>query len=102
MPLTSDERLPSEPSGEPRLVEAEVVGMERPASRWARFKTRLLLAAVLGMLGLLFTTAGVVLTLTLIGAVAGIPLILVGFALLAAMVWILFGGGSVRLYGTRR
>lgn len=96
------ERLPSERPDEPREVEAEVVGLERPASFWSRLKSRLALAAVLGVLGLGFLAAGLVLTLTVIGALAGIPLMFVGLALLAGMVFTLFGGGSIRLLGPRR
>jgi len=45
---------------------------------------------------------GVVLTLTVVGALAGIPLILVGLGLMIAAFFLPLGGGSVKFQTFRR
>lgn len=66
-----------------------------------RFHAPLLLRAIASVLlalgGLAALAVGAVLTLTIVGAWAGIPLLLLGLALLLLAVVTLFGGGKFTL-----
>ncbi len=79
---------PLEP-GKPKVVEGEIVGLERRPSLWRRLMARLTMTAIVGCLGLAFCLAGVVLTVTIVGAPAGLPLLLIGLALLGAALLVL-------------
>ena len=89
---------------EPRVVEGEVVGSPRPANpasggTWlGRLAARAALAAVLGLVSLALLAVGALLTVTVVGAVVGVPLLLLGLALLAVAVWIFFGGGTMTVW----
>jgi len=84
-----------------RVVEGEIVGgpgggaPPRGGSRLERLALRAGLAAVLGVIALALIAAGALLTMTIVGAVVGVPLALLGLALGAAAVWILIGGGTL-------
>jgi hypothetical protein len=81
---------------EPRLVEAEVVGLEPPPpSLWQRIKARLKVSLFLAALGLALFIGGLFFTLTLVGAPIGVPLMIVGALCVLAAFWILIGGGIV-------
>jgi hypothetical protein len=79
----------------PKVVEPEVVGLEKPPSWGRRLLARVGLAAVLGCLGLGLLVFGALLTATLVGAAVGVPLLLVGVVLLAGAAFVLLGGGTV-------
>ena len=82
----------------PEVIEPEIVGHEPAAPFWRRLLIRTLLALILGALGLALTVLGAALTLTVIGAPAGIPILLVGLFLLVAAVLIPFLGGARRFH----
>ncbi|MFA5976228.1 MAG: hypothetical protein WC859_08720 [Elusimicrobiota bacterium] len=83
---------------EPEVLEGEIVGLPpRPLSWWRRLLARGILAVAFGVLGLGLCALGGVLTLTIIGATIGVPLILVGLILMVIPLILLFGGGSFRV-----
>ncbi|HVC09399.1 MAG TPA: hypothetical protein VNH15_05625 [Elusimicrobiota bacterium] len=102
--MSRELRRSDENDSEPRVVEGEVVGGPRPANpagggTWlGRLAARAILAAVLGLIALALLAAGAVLTLTVVGAVVGVPLLLLGLALAAAALWIFFGGGTMTVW----
>ena len=81
------ENLPAQKSVTPELIEpsrvvdAELVGYEMPTPLWRRVLGRAVLAIVLGCIGLVMLVIGVILTITVIGAAVGIPLMLLGLIL---------------------
>lgn len=88
---------------EPDFVEAEIVydgdGSERqapppfePPGLFTRFKR--MIAGLLGLAGAILLVLGMILTSTIIGAIIGIPLILIGMALLAGAFKLAFSGSQ--------
>lgn len=98
---------------QPDFVEAEIVydgdssgrgerpferPFERPAPRpeapglFTRFKR--MIAGILGLLGAILVIPGMILTSTIIGAIIGIPLLIVGFALLFLAFKLAFSGSQ--------
>lgn len=85
-----------------RVVEPELVGLEPPPqSCWRRTLARAAFATLLGALGLALIAIGVVLTLTIVGALVGIPMIIVGSMLLIAVIFVPFGSGEMRVVSVR-
>lgn len=80
-----------------RVVEAEVVGRPKPVPLWKRAAARVAAAGALALLGLVLIGAGAFLTLTVVGAVVGIPLALAGLGLVAAAAFLLLGGGTISI-----
>lgn len=81
-----------------RVVEAEVVGHERAAApSWKNIFARMGFALVFGIAGLLLSGLGLILTLTIVGAAVGIPLLLVGLCLMAAASLLFLGGGKLKI-----
>lgn len=94
------ENLPVEREDE--VIEPEIVGMEPPrASLWRRILVRVAAGLILGILGIGLCIAGGVLTLTLIGAAIGIPLICVGVSLIVLAVFLFIGGEEARTIDLR-
>ena len=85
---------PREP--EPEVVEPEIVGLEPRPSLWRRLASRFVLCAATAALGLALIAAGVLLTLTIVGAMIGIPMILLGLGAIFLAVLLFFGGGNVK------
>lgn len=82
------------------MVEGEILSElerdnPRAGSRLERLAARAGAAVVLGVIALALVAAGALLTMTIVGAVVGVPLALLGLALGAAAVWILVGGGTM-------
>jgi hypothetical protein len=65
-----------------RIVTPEIVGNEPKPPMWRRAVDRAMLGAVMGAIGLGLIVVGVLLTATIIGALVGIPIALLGLALL--------------------
>ena len=91
---------PGQEPARPRVVEGEIIsererGSPRSGSRLERLAARAGVAVVLGVIALALVAAGALLTVTIVGAVVGVPLALLGLALGAAAVWILVGGGTM-------
>ena len=90
------EHLPAEK--EVRVVEPEIVGLELPPpSLWRRIAAKVAVSLFVGLVGLGLCAIGVVLTLTIVGAWMGIPLVLVGIGLIVFSVFLLIGGGKIRV-----
>lgn len=86
--------MPARHEPEPEVVEPEIVGLEPPPSPWwRRVLARAALAAFLSVLGAGLCLVGVILTITVVGAGIGIPLIVIGLCILVLAVIIFFGGG---------
>ena len=96
-----EERLPQKPEEESRVVEAEVVGHEPLPPLGRRVASRLAAGLVMGVLGAVLFLLGAALTLTLVGAPVGIPLMLAGLALVFAALFAPFGRGRARIISMR-
>lgn len=87
-----------EPEKAPRVVEGEIIG-PRPAAprpfQKSGILARLALAVLLGILSMGTLAVGAVLTLTIVGAVWGIPLLIVGAFMALAAGLILFGHARI-------
>jgi hypothetical protein len=90
------DRLPARRAVEPEVVEPEIVGFEQRPSLWKRIAGRMGLSLFVGALGLGLCAFGAVLTLTVVGAAIGIPLVLFGLGLILLAALLLFGGGPMR------
>lgn len=87
-----------EPEEPPRVVEGEIIGPQPKAARpfqKSGILARFALALLLGILSLGTMAVGAVLTLTIVGAVWGIPLLIVGALMALAAGLILFGHGII-------
>ena len=97
------ENFPIEHDSESRIVEPEIVGLEPPRpSLWHRIAARLAVSCLVGMVGVGLCLIGVVLTLSIIGAAVGIPMILLGIGAVGVAVLLLFGGGRMKWQFPRR
>jgi choline-glycine betaine transporter len=65
-----------------RVVDAELVGHEAKPPLLKRILARLGVSLVLGIVGALTLLAGGLLTLSIVGAAVGLPLLLIGLLLL--------------------
>lgn len=79
----------------PRVLEGEIVGHEAPKPLRRRLAERLSLVLVLSATGLVCLVLGAVLTLSIVGAPIGIPILLIGACLLLGAFFSLFGAGTV-------
>jgi len=87
------ERLPA--AREAEVIEPEIVGLEPPPpSLWRRLLVRTAMSLILGVLGIGFCLGGGVLTITVIGAGVGVPLLFLGFSLIALALLFVIGGGK--------
>ncbi|MBI4670017.1 MAG: alpha/beta fold hydrolase [Elusimicrobia bacterium] len=87
--------LPAEKPFEPEVIEPEIIGAQPPApSLWQQIITRAAISLSIGLLGILLCGAGLILTITIIGAPLGIPLILAGLAAIFIALIVLFSGGN--------
>ncbi len=94
--------LAPRPSDEEKVYDAEVVGLPPPPPPfWKRIFSRLFMTAVLILVGGGLCVAGVLLTLSIIGAVVGIPLVFAGAALILAALFLPLGAGTVRFEAFR-
>ena len=104
-----DDQLPEKsarPQGS-KIVEGEVVESgfsrggfyfeEKPVPFWKRGLRRIALGAVLIVLGLAAGVVGIVLTLSLVGAFIGIPLIFAGALFVIFGLIVILGGGQMRV-----
>lgn len=87
------ENLPVENQPEPETVEAEVVGFEPRPSLWRRILARLRFGLLLAVLGAGMILVGAVLTISIIGAPVGIPLVFIGLFFITAALFTVIGGG---------
>ena len=73
------ENLPSKRESEPEIIEPEIVGLKPPPLPWwRRLLARAAFAVFLAVFGTVLALIGVILTLTIVGAAFGIPLIIIG------------------------
>ncbi|MCX5787402.1 MAG: hypothetical protein NTX64_02670 [Elusimicrobia bacterium] len=87
-------------SGE--VLEAEVVGLEPPPPPlWRRLIARAVLSLILGGAGLVAIVIGLVLTITIVGAPMGIPLVIIGVVLCVAALLLPFSRGLMRFHVLR-
>ena len=82
---------------EPRVVEAELVGVRPETSWWRRLLARAAFSLGLGALGLGCAAVGALMTVTVIAAPVGIPLLLIGAVLVLVALFTAFGGGRVQV-----
>jgi hypothetical protein len=81
----------------PEVIEPEIVGLEPPRpGRWRRRLRTVLMAGGLALAGSGFFAVGAVLTVTIIGAPIGVPLMLFGVLLWFAF-FLVAGGNPIRL-----
>lgn len=88
----------------PRVVEGEVLGHETEPPRPFQaggVLARLALALLLSLVGLGLFVVGILLTLSIVGAVWGLPLMFLGALMAGAAGLILFGGGRLRVSAGR-
>lgn len=91
------DNLPVQRHSEPEVIEPEVVGYEKQPSWWQRFKSRALLSLIIGIVGLVLCVVGALLTISIIGVVLGIPLLLFGIAAIVMAVYLFLGGGNLKV-----
>ncbi|MDE1975738.1 MAG: hypothetical protein KGL04_06745 [Elusimicrobia bacterium] len=102
--MSGDLTRPDSREPGPRVVEGEIVGGKegrarlRGGSRLERLAARAGLSVILGLIAVALIAAGVLLTATIVGAVVGVPLALLGLAIGAAAAWILVGGGTMSFH----
>ena len=65
------DNLPAQYHPEPEVIEPEIVGYEKKPSWWTRFKSRALLSLIIGIVGLILSAVGALLTISIIGAAIG-------------------------------
>lgn len=86
------------PEPEPEVVEPEIVGLRPPPPPfWKRALARAAAGLFLGLTGLSLCLIGTVLTVTIVGASLGIPLILTGLCITLLAFWVFTGGGKIAL-----
>jgi hypothetical protein len=86
---------PFERRDDPEAVTPEIVGLEPRVPAWRRWMHRAAFSLALAVGGLVVCAVGTLFTLTVVGAVVGVPLIFAGlFALLLAAA-LMFGRGKV-------
>ncbi|MBI4057658.1 MAG: hypothetical protein HY399_08945 [Elusimicrobia bacterium] len=84
---------------EPEIIDPEIVGLEPPpSSRWRMWLNRVVLSLVLGLVGLGLCLVGALLTITLIGASIGIPLVLLGLVLCIFSLFLFLGAGKMKIH----
>ena len=92
-------RYDGEEESEPRIVEAEIVEegevRETSTSFFRGLLSRVVLSIILGLLGAAMIAAGVVLTVTIIGAPFGIPLVIIGLLVCFVAFLSFFARGQV-------
>ena len=94
--------LAPRPPDKEKVYEAEVVGLPPPPPPfWKRVFSRVVMTVVLIAVGVSLCVLGLVMTLTLIGAVAGIPLVFAGAGLILAALFLPLGAGTVRFQAFR-
>ena len=87
----------SEKEPELKVYDAEVLGQEPPLPPWwRRVLSRVVLSGLLALLGLACGFVGAVLTITVVGAAIGLPLLIIGFLLLGVAVFVFLGAGSMK------
>jgi hypothetical protein len=91
---------PEAESAEPsRIVDAEIVGLEPPRPPlWRRLAAKAALGLVLGAVGLCAVVLGAILTVTIIGAAVGIPMVVVGLILCLMALFAPFMLGRARFH----
>ncbi|MBI2070952.1 MAG: hypothetical protein HYT79_10185, partial [Elusimicrobia bacterium] len=67
-----------------------------------RLAARAVLSLALIAIGLAICLIGGLLTISIIGAAVGIPLIIFGAAVVLLAVYLLFGGGKIKIIDLRR
>lgn len=95
------DNLPAQYYPEPEVIEPEVVDYEKKPSWWTRFKSRALLSLIIGIVGLILSAVGALLTISIIGAAIGIPLLLLGIGAIVMAGYLFLGGGNFRVISLR-
>lgn len=96
------DKLPAKREAEPEVIEPEIMGFEPPPpSLWRRFMARAVLGLALGAAGAALVIAGTVLTLTILGASVGIPLMILGLILLVAAFLLPMARGRIHVVSFR-
>lgn len=88
-------------AGEERVIEPEIVGHEDRPPLWRRLLAGLAVRAALAVLGLGLAAIGGLLTLSILGAPVGIPLLAAGLLLMILAFLLPLGGGKVRFISFR-
>lgn len=101
--LNPVEKLPIKREEEPEVIDPEIVGLEPPSlPLWKRLLLRTALGVVVGAVGMAALLLGIVLTLTIVGAFIGIPLIVLGFILMALAVFLPMRLGGIKIVSWRK
>lgn len=80
-----------------RVVEPEVVGLDEPkVPFWKGILARAAVSAGVAFFGLVLCGIGLLMTITIVGAAVGIPLMVGGLLICALSVFVFFGFGSGR------
>src|SRR3989338_7821049 len=89
------ENLTVERGPEPELevIEPEIVGLDPEPPWWRRMLARIAPSLLLGILGIGLCVVGLVLTISLVGAALGLPLLLIGICVLLLAFFLLLGRG---------
>lgn len=91
------ENLPKTTDPSDKVLEAEIVGLQSPPPLlWRRLLSSLFIIVMLVLVGVSLCILGIVLTFTIVGAVVGIPLIILGLGALAAALILPLGRSSIR------
>ena len=88
---------PARRQDEPRIVEPEIVGFEKKPSPLRGALSRVFFSIVMALVSLGLVAGGIVLTLSIIGAPLGIPLILAGLGGFLFAIFMFLGGGKIRV-----
>ena len=86
-----------------KVAEPEIVGSEPTPLPLGcqRVASRLVFSLVLGGVGLCALILGAILTITIVGAIAGIPMVLLGLSLVLVAIIVGLGGGRfITIRGT--
>ena len=84
-----------------RIVEAVVVGHEPKPPLWRRLVARAALGVVLGAVGLGAVVVGAIMTITVVGAVVGVPLVVVGLLLCLMAAFVPFSTRQMHFHVVR-
>lgn len=85
--------IPVEYQNNAAVIEPEIVELEPSPSLGRRLLSRLVFSLFVGILGIALCLLGAVLTITIIGASVGIPLIFAGLFIILIALFLLLGGG---------
>ena len=95
--------LPEKRDSDPEVIEPDIVGLEPPPQPlWRRLVARAAFAVILAVIGAALALLGVILTLTILGAFVGIPLIIVGVLVCFGALLLPLTSGRIKVVSFRQ